>query len=118
MAKKSYVQGSLFEEGYLLRTLGSLATSPDVALTELVANAWDAGASLVNITIPNDHGEELIISDDGTGLTAKQFHKRWMTLGYSRLKNQGSKVAFPPGRPGKRIAYGEKWDRETWPSLL
>ena len=33
--------GSLFEEDYLLRTLGRIAHDPDVALTELVANAWD-----------------------------------------------------------------------------
>lgn len=37
-------QGSLFEEDYLYRTLGSLVRASDIALTELVANAWDAGA--------------------------------------------------------------------------
>ena len=36
--------GSLFEDDYLLRTLGRIAHEPEVALTELVANAWDAGA--------------------------------------------------------------------------
>ncbi len=46
--------GSLFEEDYLLRTLGRIAHDPDVALTELVANAWDAGASCVDITIPTE----------------------------------------------------------------
>ena len=77
-----------------------------MALTELVANAWDAGAAVVDITIPDERGEELIISDDGTGLTPNQFHNRWMKLGYSRLRNQGPKVDFPPGREGKRLAYG------------
>lgn len=43
----STVQGTLFEEDYLIRTLGALAHSADIALTELVANAWDAGASEV-----------------------------------------------------------------------
>jgi hypothetical protein len=46
--------GSLFEEDYLLRTLGAIAHVPDIALTELVANAWDAGASFVDITIPKE----------------------------------------------------------------
>lgn len=44
---------SLFEENYLTRTLGRIAQDPDVALTELVANAWDAGASLVDLTMPS-----------------------------------------------------------------
>src|SRR5690348_7919404 len=42
-AMSSYVQGTLFEKGYLLRSLGSIAHEPDIALTELVANSWDAG---------------------------------------------------------------------------
>lgn len=41
--KNNYIQGSLFEENYLIRTLGNLVTQPDIALTELGANAWDAG---------------------------------------------------------------------------
>ncbi len=49
-----FVQGSLFEEDYLLRTLGSLVHLPDIALTELVANAWDAGAVICNALFPLD----------------------------------------------------------------
>lgn len=51
--KASANSGLLFEEDYLIRTLGRIAHDSDVALTELVANAWDAGASCVDITIPN-----------------------------------------------------------------
>jgi hypothetical protein len=39
------LQSSLFEEDYLLRELGQVAHVPQVALTELVANAWDVGAT-------------------------------------------------------------------------
>ncbi len=35
---------SQYEDEYLLRTLGPLAYRADIALSELVANAWDAGA--------------------------------------------------------------------------
>jgi hypothetical protein len=59
------VQGTLFEEDFLVRSLGSIAHSPDVALTELVANAWDAGASEVRLTIPPDSKLHLIVEDDG-----------------------------------------------------
>lgn len=47
----NYVQGSLFEEDYLIRTLDNLPQKADFALTDLVANAWDDGASKVEITI-------------------------------------------------------------------
>lgn len=100
------VQGSLFEEDYLIRTLRTLAHSADIALTELVANAWDAGASEVRIFIPEEYKALLIVEDDGTGLTRANFHGRWMKLGYDRLKHQGKKVEFPPGRQGNRLAYG------------
>lgn len=39
-----FTQGSRFEDDFLLRTLGDLVRIPDVALSELVANGWDAGA--------------------------------------------------------------------------
>jgi HSP90 family molecular chaperone len=74
--EKAIVQGSLFEEDYLLRTLGSLGSSPDVALTELVANAWDAGATKVVIKIPNELGKELTIEDNGIGLNKVEFYSR------------------------------------------
>lgn len=101
------VQGSLFEENYLVRTLGAVAHTPDIALTELVANAWDAGASKVDIQIPHEKGGHLIIEDDGHGMTPEQFKVRWMTLGYNRSRHQGGEVEFPPNRNNrKRHAYG------------
>lgn len=106
MKKHDFVQGSLFEEDFLLRTLGNLGSQPDIALTELVANAWDAGATEVDIFLPDDYGQPLIIKDNGTGLTADKFKARWMKLGYNRLKNQGKKVEFAKGIDLKRIAYG------------
>ncbi|RZL40945.1 MAG: ATP-binding protein, partial [Pedobacter sp.] len=72
MKDKNYIQGSLFEEDYLIRTLGNLANSPEVALTELVANAWDAGATLVEIFIPEKHGDKLTIEDNGIGMTKEE----------------------------------------------
>lgn len=106
MHRKS-IQGSLFEENYLVRTLGAVVHTPDIALTELVANAWDSGASRVNIQIPSEKGGHLIIEDDGHGMTPDQFKIRWMTLGYNRSRHQGGDVEFPPNRnSGKRHAYG------------
>lgn len=97
---------SLYEEDYILRSLGSIVTQPDVALTELVANAWDAGASNVTISIPGETGQLLYIEDDGVGMSESEFQHHWMTLRYNRLKEQGRNVQFPNGEKCNRFAFG------------
>ncbi len=97
---------SLYEENYILRSLGSIVTQPDIALTELIANAWDAGASTVNIAIPENTGQTLYIEDDGTGMSEEEFQNRWMKLRYDRLRAQGRKVVFPDGSDKNRYAFG------------
>ena len=99
--------GILFEDDYLNRELGGIITRPDIALTELVANAWDAGASIVQITIPDEEGEVLAIEDDGTGMSEDDISERWMKLRYNRLKHQGRRVTFPDNLPNNRVAYGK-----------
>ena len=74
------LQNSLFEDDYLLRELGQVAHVPQVALTELVANAWDAGATRVDLILPSEIGGTLTVTDDGHGMSPTQFKKRWMTL--------------------------------------
>ena len=97
---------SLYEEDYILRSLGSIVTQPDVALTELVANAWDAGASHVTLSIPEEKNQLLYIEDDGVGMSESEFQHHWMTLRYNRLKEQGRNVIFPNGEKGNRCAIG------------
>lgn len=106
MKETEFIQGTLFEDDYLVRTLGSLGTQPEIALTELVANAWDAGATQVDIIIPEEKGQKLTIQDNGTGLTKEEFYNRWMKLSYNRLKHQGKMVEFPKGVDLQRYAYG------------
>lgn len=103
---ESIIMSSLFEEDYILRSLGSIVSQPDIAITELVANAWDAGANNVSIFIPDKYDEVLYIEDDGTGMTEKEFQSRWMKLRYNRLASQSRKVEFPPTRSGNRTAFG------------
>lgn len=96
----------LFEDDYITRSLGPIVNQSDVALTELVANAWDAGASHVRIFIPEDNHQMLYIEDDGIGMTEEEFQNHWMKLRYNRLKCQGKNVIFPEGVTGKRTAFG------------
>ena len=78
----------LFEENYIFRNNKSITTNNDIALTEFIANAWDAGAHNVNITIPYEEHNEISVEDDGTGMSDEEFRSRWMTLSYDRQKHQ------------------------------
>lgn len=96
-----------FEEDYIFRNNKSITSNNDVALTEFVANAWDAGAHNVAITIPYEEHEKIIVEDDGIGMSNEEFRSRWMTLNYNRQKRQGKEVLFPSDvDQSKRIAYG------------
>lgn len=96
-----------YEDDFLLRDLGAVVQRADIALTELVANAYDAGASKVDILIPEDYGKQLTITDDGVGMSKEQFQQRWMKLRYNRTHHQSEYVEFPANRKGiKRKAFG------------
>jgi tetratricopeptide (TPR) repeat protein len=84
-------------------------TEPRIAIVELVANSYDAGAREVRVTWPGAKGSEFEIRDNGTGMTLDQFNRRWRTLSYNRLHEQGEKVEFPPGTKGRRdrVAFGQ-----------
>lgn len=98
---------ALFEEDYVLRSLGRIGYDQDTALTELVANAWDAGGAKVDVIIPAETGGILSVEDDGHGMTEDQFRRRWMTLGYNRQKAQSENVQFSTDRADwVRKAFG------------
>lgn len=121
------IQGSLFEDDFLIRTLGEIAYRPETAISELVANAWDAGATSVQITIPQEVGGIIAVEDDGVGLNQNQFLARWMKLGYKRSQHQGEWAEFPVkiknrsrkayGRNGQGrhalLCFGEEYHVET-----
>ena len=96
-----------FEKDYILRNYRTITSVPDYALTEFIANSWDAGAYNVHINIPMELGQVISIEDDGTGMTNEEFMNRWMTLNYNRCENQGLKVEFPdPDDKSIRIPFG------------
>ena len=52
--------GIKFEAGFMQRNNRSVTTNNSVALTEFIANAQDAGAHNVNITIPDNENGQII----------------------------------------------------------
>jgi BMFP domain-containing protein YqiC len=97
---------SQFIESYAGSTILS---DPKVAIIELIANAWDAGATKVVIQLPIEHGDSFSVADNGHGMTKSQFQARFMTFGYRRNNEQGPNVEFPNqnGNSPKRSAFGK-----------
>jgi len=101
-------QGTLFDERFLGRYAGAIMSDPTTALVELVANAWDAYATKVEIQWPDrETGTAFRIEGNGLGMTADEFEIRWRTLDYNRLSYQGATVMPPEGvQGGPRPVYG------------
>lgn len=97
-----------YEEGFLVKEIGSIGSKADVAITELIANSHDAGATTVDITIPSEIGQYITVEDNGIGLTNSQFENRWLKLRYDRRIHQGLFVENPneANFVKKRIAFG------------
>lgn len=95
-----------FGEGFLRNYAPRLINDPEVAIVELVSNCSDAGADRVNITWPTALGGDIIIEDNGQGISFDEFPIIWRSLSYSRA-DQGKEVFFPSGnRQGPRKIFG------------
>lgn len=85
-----------FDQRFLDRHAGPIISDLSVALVELVANAWDAYATQVDITWPtNDGARKFSIKDNGRGMTAAQFEQRWGVFDYNRVIAEGEYVSPP-----------------------
>ncbi len=118
-------QSCLFGPKFLEKFVGKhILYDPKVAILELIANAWDAGAQEVKIIWPTSENELYFsIEDDGEGLTEKEFLSRWRTLAYDRTEVQGETVVVNDkirsvfGRNGvgrfSGFCFGEKYFVES-----
>ena len=79
-----------FGPGFLQDHLGRIMDDPQTAIMELIANSYDAGASIVEVHWPALPGDTLSVSDNGTGMTAEELETRWRTFSYNRVQSQGS----------------------------
>ncbi len=82
-----------YEDRFWEQYVGTkLVNDPVIAIVELVANCWDAGARAVKITWPHEGNGELMIEDNGEGMTKAEFYRRWGGMSYDRIKHQGASV--------------------------
>jgi len=100
-------QQCLFGDGFLDDHAGTIIRDPRVAIVELIANSFDAGATVVKIEWPVESGQPFLISDNGAGMTKPEFDLRWKMLSYDRQVTQGRFAENPNGISGeKRVAFG------------
>ncbi|MAT40466.1 MAG: hypothetical protein CL946_12790 [Ectothiorhodospiraceae bacterium] len=91
----------------LLRELGEkLVESVHLALVELVKNAYDADATMVEVTFSqNENGEnQIVIIDDGTGMNFQDVEKYWMRIATTqKTQNDVSPIYGRPRTGAKGI---------------
>ncbi|WP_421253338.1 ATP-binding protein [Aeromonas jandaei] len=62
--------------------MGLYSNTPAV-LTEIISNAWDAGATKVQIELNNDK-QTVTITDDGVGMSENDIRGKFLNVGYAR----------------------------------
>jgi signal transduction histidine kinase len=66
----------------LLRELGErLVGRPHIALSELIKNSYDADATIVLVDFASGINGQLVIADNGHGMTFEAFRDYWMRVG-------------------------------------
>lgn len=93
--------------GSLVRHLGLQMYSGAVpAIAELVANAYDADATSVQIEVPLDTAldanSEIVIRDDGLGMTFEDVNEKYLLVGRDRRASGADRS------PGGRLVLGRK----------
>ena len=82
----------------VLEALGiKLYSNAAAVLTELVANAYDADATLVQISWNVDDAN-VVVADNGCGMTQQELNERFLVTGYQKRREEGS--------------HSKKWGRQ------
>ena len=88
----------------VLNHLGlNLYSNVPAVLAELIANAWDADASQVKVSIETQgEDKKIIIQDNGCGMDNEDLDEKFLTVGYERRQSTGDRT------PKQRLVMGRK----------
>jgi hypothetical protein len=88
--------------GRIIDHLGiQMYQSPTAAIAELIANAWDADAEEVSITLPGQLDDEavIVIKDNGVGMTFQECEDRYLNVGFGRRDQNPDEHTAEKSRP-------------------
>lgn len=88
----------------VLKHLGiGLYSSTPAVVTEIIANAWDADAAEVTITLDVE-GDTIVVQDTGHGMTHADVQNKFLAVGYSRRTSDTKAMS----KSGQRRVMGRK----------
>jgi hypothetical protein len=94
----------------VIENLGlKMYTSLPAVISEYIANSWDAGATLVEITIPEGPISEnytISICDNGSGMAIKDVNHKFLRIGRKKREEEKTDVIDVEGHP--RPVMGRK----------
>ena len=85
----------------VLNYLGlNLYSNVPAVLAELIANAWDADAARVDVSVEEQRdGKQIVIKDDGCGMDDTDMREKFLTVGYQRRDKGSGDQTENKGRP-------------------
>ena len=83
--------------------INQYSTLPPV-IAELVSNSYDAEAENVIISLKDINDKEIVVSDDGHGMTFDQINDKFLRIGRNRRAEKDSQTS----ESGKRLVIGKK----------
>lgn len=109
----------------------NLYSNTPAVISEVIANAWDADATRVEVTIDTDTNT-ITVADNGHGMDLNDINNRYLLVGYRRREKQGRttpKGRSPMGRKGigklslfsiakKITVYSRKVESDTQAFLM
>jgi signal transduction histidine kinase len=103
--KRTQTEETFEVDSALLSEIGEkLVTTPHVALSELVKNAYDADATEVHVTIRADENDlpTVEVRDNGHGMTLNDVRRYWMRIGTTNKVDVQSSPRFGRRRTGAK----------------
>lgn len=119
------VKPATFSSKFMYAYAGAVMKSPVVAISEIIANSWDAGGENIHISWPEKQNGVIEIADDGKGMTYNEFMDIWPTASYDRnidkettvrLTDNSIRKTFGKNGIGRfgMFYFSEEYEVETW----
>lgn len=93
-----------FDPGTIQHLGLKMYSQAPAAIAELVANAYDADASKVDVKLYNGETKKIVVSDDGMGMSFDEINDKFLKIGRNRREGSHNaktpKGRFPSGKKG------------------